>query len=67
MRFTIEEISLMCIFDTSSRIELITDLLAAKEHIEDPELYDIASSCIDKLTAYSDEAFLELDLTTDFD
>jgi len=55
-QFTFEEINLMCIFDTSSRDNLITDLTAALEHFED-DMTEIADSIMKKLNIISDAEY----------
>jgi len=60
-QFTFEEINLMCIFDTSSRDNLINDLTAAIEHFED-DMTEIADSIIKKLSTMSDAEYAVIEM-----
>jgi hypothetical protein len=55
-QFTFEEINLMCIFDTSSRDNLINDLTEALVHFED-DMTEIADSIMKKLNIISDAEY----------
>jgi hypothetical protein len=61
-RFTVEEINLMCIFDTNSKDALITELTAAIPEFTEPELTDIAGSALIKLEKMTDAEFSMLEL-----
>ena len=65
--FTVEEVNLMCIFDTSSREQLITELTAAIGGFDEPELIEIAETALTKLSEMSDEDFAALDLYPEYD
>ena len=56
-RFTVEEINLMCIYDTSSRTALINDLVSGLNDVYDLEMTAIFGSAIEKLEAITDEDF----------
>jgi len=60
-RFTVEEINLMCIFDTSGKDRLIAGIINAAEGFED-EMVEIAEPLIKKLHKMSDEDFAALEL-----
>lgn len=66
--FTVEEVNLMCIFNTSSRGTLIVELIEATGNFEtgdpqsDAEMLDIAVAVLDKLSKMSDEDFAALEL-----
>ena len=60
--FTVEEVNLMCIFDTSNRDALITTLTAAVPDFEESELTEIAESVLKKLSNMSDADFAALEL-----
>lgn len=55
--FTLEEVNLICIFNTGSRVALITELLDISTEFEDDDLLDIAITVLDKLTRMTDEDF----------
>ena len=57
--FTIEEINLLCIYDTASRESLLADLNQALPDIYDPEMRDIFRSAITKLDAMTDTEYEE--------
>ena len=69
MRFTNDEMALMCIFDVTDRqrlIQTLTDIqntLAMEEFL----LFDLIGSTRKKLLFLSDEEFAALDLHPDFD
>ena len=65
--FTVEEINLMCIFDTSGRAALINDLRAAMPDFYEPEMREIAESALGKLEIITDAEFPVADLTPEYD
>ncbi|MFT8888070.1 MAG: transposon-transfer assisting family protein [Ethanoligenens sp.] len=58
-RFTIEEINLMCLYNTGTRTGLIDELTAMQFHLEqdETELSELARSVKEKLSAMSDGEF----------
>lgn len=60
--FSAEEINLMCIFDTSNRENLLSELRDSLSDVYDPEMRDIYESAIGKLEAISDADFSEIGL-----
>ena len=56
-KFTQEEINLMCIYDTSSRNALITELCDSLIYVDEPEMRTLIETVIGKLQAISDEDF----------
>ena len=67
-RFSIEELNLMCIYDTGSRTGLIRELrkLGPALAEEDAELMDLVQNVLKKLTAISDQEYSELILVPDY-
>ena len=65
--FTIEEVNLMCIFDTSSRDALIAELTGAISDFDEPELVEIAEGILDKLSKMSEEDFAALNLCPEYE
>ena len=65
--FTIEEVNLMCIFDTSSRANLIDGLAMASPGFDEPELVEIAANALSKLNAISDDDFAALEFYPEYD
>ena len=59
MDFTNDEMNLMCIYDTGSRIGLIDALSEMRKELTD--------SVLNKLSAMSDEDYAKLELYPDFD
>ena len=59
-KFSVEETNLMCIYDTSSRQNLLTDLRAGLADVYDPEMREVFESAITKLETLSDEEFSEI-------
>ena len=60
--FSQEEINLMCIFDTSNKENLISELQDSLTDVYDPEMRDIYESTIEKLERISDGDFSEIGL-----
>lgn len=62
MGFTVEEINLMCIYDTSSRNRLIVEMRESLPDIYEPELLELTKGMIGRLEAMPDTEFAALDL-----
>ena len=60
--FTIEEVNLMCVFDTSSRDALIAELRLCIPTIDEPEMTEIAESSLAKLNKMTGAEFAALEL-----
>ena len=58
--FSVEEINLMCIYDTSDKATLLAELRGGLPEIHDPDMRDIYESAIEKLGEISDEEFSEI-------
>ena len=69
-KFTVEEINLICIYNTGSRTGLLSELAQMKTHLEkdETELLGLSQSVIDKVTVISDDEFESIteELITDF-
>lgn len=59
-KFTVEEINLMCIYDTSDKATLLSDLRAGLRDVYEPEMIEIFDSTIAKLEAVTDEEFTDV-------
>jgi hypothetical protein len=66
-RFTIEEVHLMCVFDTSSRAALIGELTAALSGFGEPELIEIAESALARLQGITDAEFAAMEFYPEYD
>ncbi|MDR2615318.1 MAG: transposon-transfer assisting family protein [Oscillospiraceae bacterium] len=66
-QFTVEEINMMCIFDTSGRDALISELTAFLPELDEPGLSEIAESVIAKLGKMSGAEFAALKLCPAYD
>jgi len=55
--FSVEEINLMCIFDTSDKTALIAELRESLPGVYDPDMREIYESTISKLETISDEDY----------
>lgn len=66
--FTYEEINLMCIYNTSSREGLISELTEMRKYLDSDEtgLLELTDSALRKLKSISDEDFEGLELFPDF-
>ena len=67
-RFSIEELNLMCIYDTGTRSGLIAGLEKISTELapEDAELSQLIQSALRKLAAMSDQEYGELILVPDY-
>jgi hypothetical protein len=59
-RFTVEEINLLCIYNTDTRAGLLADLRQALPDIFDPELREIVETAAAKLDSLSDAEYIEI-------
>jgi hypothetical protein len=66
-QFTVEEVNLICIFDTSSRDALIAGLCAALPDFDEPELAEITESVLGRLATMSDTDFDALELCPEYE
>lgn len=69
MKFTNDEMNLMCIYDTGTRAGLIEALteMRGQLDVEEVELLAMTDSVVSKLKSMSNEAYDELELFPDFD
>ena len=67
--FTFEEINLLCIYDTGTRLGLIAALEEMRGWLEpdENELRDLTDSALGKLRAMTDVGYAGLELFPDFD
>lgn len=63
MRFSVDEIKIINMYDTSDCIKLIIELQQALPHIEDMELQDTVSVLISKLVGMTDTEFNSIDFS----
>ncbi|MCL2774876.1 MAG: transposon-transfer assisting family protein [Oscillospiraceae bacterium] len=59
-KFSAEEINLMCIYDTTNRVKLISDIKNNLPDVSDPELIEIMETVIDKLEHTTNEDFTSI-------
>lgn len=59
-RFTVEEINLCCIYNTSSRETLIGELVTGLHGVDDSEMIEIFGNVIEKLESITDAEFDEI-------
>lgn len=71
MNFSVEETNLMCIYNTGSRTDLLSELEEMQTHLaaDETELLSLTKTVMDKLSAMSDEEFENLsgELIPDFE
>lgn len=67
MGFTLEEMGLMAIFDTSDRSRLISEIRNSLPDLRVPEMKELANSLLHRLEAMTDQEFAALDLTPGYD
>ena len=65
MKFTVEEINLMCCFDTSSRSKLIAEMKNLPLNELDEEMEELIYRTVRKLEAMSDAEFDALYIAPD--
>jgi hypothetical protein len=58
--FSVEEINLMCIFNTGGRTALIAELRESLPGVHDPDMREIYESTITKLETISDDDFSDI-------
>jgi hypothetical protein len=70
-RFTVEENNLMCIYNTGSRADLLSELCQMQHRLtaDETELLALTKTVMGKLSSMSDEEFESLsgELIPDFD
>lgn len=70
-KFTVEEINLICIYNTGTREGLLEELSEMQTHLEqdEMELIELTKSVMDKISAMKDEEFEDIivDLVADFE
>ena len=70
-KFTVEESNLMCIYNTGSRTDLLSELKEMQSHLaaDETELLTLTKTVMDKLSAMSDANFESLsgELIPDFE
>ena len=62
MRFSLEEINLMCIYDCTIRCGLIDELEEAMKYVDEPAMLRLMELTIDKLCRTTDAQFDALPL-----
>ena len=60
--FSMEEVDLMCCFDTCDRYTLIEQMEEMAPYIDDPELLALMEQTLDKIYVISDREYAELPL-----
>ena len=59
-KFNQEEINLMCVYDTSSRNALLTELYDSLAYVDEPEMRALMETVISKVEAITDEDFEDI-------
>jgi hypothetical protein len=60
LKWTCEEINLMCIYDTSSRNALLTELRGNLIYVDEPEVRALTETVIGKVETISDGDFADI-------
>ena len=60
-KFTVEEINLISVFESRSRIKVMQDISNAMKHLDDEDMIELSLRVVDKLKGLSDEEFAELE------
>ena len=59
-KFTVPEINLMCILDTSSKENLLSELRLCKDNVYEPEMIELIDETIKKVEKLTDKEFSEI-------
>ena len=59
-KFTVEEVNLICIFESRSRTKVISGIKEAIKHLDDEAMIELSVKVMQKLSDMSDEQFEEL-------
>ena len=59
-KFSVEEINLMCLYDTSSPTALRNDLITAVHDVYQPDMIALFGSTLEKLDGITDEDFADI-------
>ncbi len=59
-KFTVEEINLMCIYNTGSRTALMGDLTAGLRDVYEPDMITIFNSTLEKLATLTDREYADI-------
>jgi len=65
--FTLEELGLICIFDTSSRDKLMEELRDSLLDTEDEDIAALTRQALDKLEAMTDAEYDAIEFGPDYD
>lgn len=60
-KFTVEEINLICIFESRSRIKIISHIKEAIKHLDDDEMVELSNRVVAKLDDMTDKEFAEME------
>ena len=60
-KFTVEEINLICIFESRSRTKTISDIKEAIKLLDDEEMVELSNRVMAKLNDMSDVEFADLE------
>ena len=67
MKYSIEEMNLICIYLADSRRETIANLQDARSDVDDPDMLQLIEETILYLEHINDEEFQSLDFVTDWE
>ncbi|MGN0406019.1 MAG: transposon-transfer assisting family protein [Bariatricus sp.] len=67
MKYSIEEMNLICIYLADSRRETIANLQDARSDVDDPDMLQLIEETILYLEHINDEEFQSLDFVPDWD
>ena len=66
-KFSLEELGLICIFDTSSRDKLMEELREFLPDAEDEDMAALTKQVLDKLEAMTDEEYGAIEFGPEYD
>lgn len=66
MEFTVEEMNLMCIYDTGSKASLINGIVNGIDNADEPELLELMQNTVDKLKSLTEQEVLQISFSPAF-
>ena len=65
--FTVEELTVMQMYNPEDRLNLIDDLIVASVYVDDPVMANLIDAIVDKLIDINDEQFEKIDFSEALD
>ena len=59
--FTVEENNLICIFESRSRIKVLSDIKESIKHLDDEKMVELSNRVVARLHNMTDDKFTEME------